>query len=289
LTEIMYFTQGAEYNYFPMEWLFSWEVTSVVVVAFLATAFAFLALDDFKLAKLCFLVAAADAIGGMVMWGVKTQATSWARYVVVFIMVGSIGVLAVASLAYANRKSAAKSGKEALLANAAAEQSAPKLVSSIDYVYVAGNTKNVRTVDETLIILVVTIQNTGDPTTVADYRLEVDIPNRARPQFSLAKIPDILKVPSKTGKDKGFVFYATDFLPDKTFANPLTKDAPVRGIVSFVSTSVTPPELYKPGVGLSLIFKDVKGLYYKMTMPFPDPGKLMGQSFVGLRSGSAGK
>jgi pimeloyl-ACP methyl ester carboxylesterase len=165
----------------------------------------------------------------------------------------------------------------------------PKLISSIDGVYIAGNTKDARTVGETLIILVVTIQNTGDPTTVVGYRLEVDIPNRARPEFSLAKIPDTLKVPGRTVKDKSLAFYATDSLPDKTFSNPLTKDAPVRGIVVFISTSVTPPELYKPGVGLSLVFKDVKGLYYKMTMPSLNLSKPTGQSFVGLRSGPTGK
>jgi hypothetical protein len=167
--------------------------------------------------------------------------------------------------------------------------SAPKLVSSIDQVYIAGNTKDARTVGETLIILVVTIQNTGDPTTVVDYRLEVDIPNRARPEFFLAKIPDTLNVPGRTKKDKRLVFYASDSLPEKTFSTPLTKDAPVRGIVVFVSTSVKPLEMYNPGVGLSLIFKDVKGLYYKMAMSSLNLGKPTGQSFVGLRSGPTGK
>lgn len=48
----------------PMEWLFSWEVGSWVVGGAIAAAFSFLALDDFKLAKLFFLLAAGDAIGG---------------------------------------------------------------------------------------------------------------------------------------------------------------------------------------------------------------------------------
>ena len=164
-------------------------------------------------------------------------------------------------------------------------ESAPKLISSIDQIYIAGNTRDAKTVGETLIVLVVTIQNTGDPTTVIDYRLEVDIPNRLRPEFFLAKIPDTLKSPGRTRKDKDLVFYAADSLPDKTFSNPLTKDAPVRGIVVFVSKSVTPPELYKPGVGLSLIFKDAKGLYYKITSTSLNLGKITGQSFIGLRSG----
>jgi hypothetical protein len=160
-----------------------------------------------------------------------------------------------------------------------------KLVTSIDQVSIEGNTKYAKTVGETLIILVVTIQNTGEPTTVVDYRLWIDIPNRERPEFSLVKIPDILKVPGRNAKDKAIAFYATDSLADKTFSSPLTKDAPVRGIVIFASMFVKPPELYKPGVSMSLVFKDVKGLYYKTTISSIKFTRPIGRSFIGLRSG----
>jgi hypothetical protein len=87
-----------------LEWVFSWEVTSVVASILIGAAFSFLALDDFKLAKLCFLIAAADAIGGMVMWGVKTQVPPWTRIAIVFFGVGLVGVLAVQALRYVDQK-----------------------------------------------------------------------------------------------------------------------------------------------------------------------------------------
>jgi len=87
-----------------MEWLFSWEVSSVVIALAVAVAFAFLSLSDFKLAKLFFLIAAADASGGMVMWGVKTQRPLWQMMSGVFVLMGAIGVVTVLAFRYVDRK-----------------------------------------------------------------------------------------------------------------------------------------------------------------------------------------
>jgi len=87
-----------------VEWLLSWEVVSVVSVALAAAGQGFIGLEDFKLAKLCFLLAAADAIGGMVMWGIKTDVPPWMRIGIVFVSIGLIGVLAVQSFRYVDRK-----------------------------------------------------------------------------------------------------------------------------------------------------------------------------------------
>jgi hypothetical protein len=87
-----------------MEWLFSWGVVSVVVAVLIGVGFGFLALNDFKLAKLCFLLAAADAIGGMVMWGVRTDIPPWLRTGIIFASIGLIGVLTVQSFRYVDQK-----------------------------------------------------------------------------------------------------------------------------------------------------------------------------------------
>jgi hypothetical protein len=87
-----------------MEWLFSWEVSSVVVPSLAGAALTFLALDDFKLAKSFFLIAAADASGGVIMWGAKTQRPLWQTSVVVFVMMGSIGILTVLAFRYVEKK-----------------------------------------------------------------------------------------------------------------------------------------------------------------------------------------
>jgi len=88
-----------------MEWLFSWEVTSVGISISIGIGLGVLAFDDFKLAKLFFLMAAFDAAGGIVMWGIKTDLPSWTRNAIIFLVLGSIGVLATQSLRYVNRKS----------------------------------------------------------------------------------------------------------------------------------------------------------------------------------------
>jgi hypothetical protein len=91
-----------------LEWLFSWEVTSVVSVALAGFGFAVLALDDFKLAKLFFLIGAADASGGVVMWGIKADSPMWQVAIVVFVVVGTIASLTVIFFRYVDDKRSAK-------------------------------------------------------------------------------------------------------------------------------------------------------------------------------------
>lgn len=97
---------------FPMEWLFSWEVSSWIVGLGIALAFGFIALDDFKLAKLFFLLAAADAAGGIVMWGIRTTIPTWLLSVVVGLSTGSVAILFVLSVRYVDKKQEAKQLKE---------------------------------------------------------------------------------------------------------------------------------------------------------------------------------
>jgi hypothetical protein len=91
-----------------MELLFSWEVTSVVVGIAIAIGLGVLALDDFRLAKTFFLLATADALGGVVMWGIKIPFPHWGKLTFVFLLTGTIGVLGFLSLGYVDRKEEAK-------------------------------------------------------------------------------------------------------------------------------------------------------------------------------------
>jgi hypothetical protein len=93
-----------------MEWLFSWEVSSWIVGLAVSIAFGLAAMDDFKWARLFFLLAAADAGGGVVMWGVKAQNPTWQVLVVVFILMGSVGVCTVLALRYVDGKRKVKEG-----------------------------------------------------------------------------------------------------------------------------------------------------------------------------------
>lgn len=76
----------------------------MVVVALAGTALAFVGLNDFKLAKLFFLVAAADASGGIVMWGVKSNRPLWQMMLLVFMCMGIVGVFAMLAIRYVDKK-----------------------------------------------------------------------------------------------------------------------------------------------------------------------------------------
>jgi hypothetical protein len=95
-----------------MDWLFSWEVSSWIVGGTFAAALGVLALDDFKLARVFFLIAAADAAGGIVMWGVKSQNQTWQAVLAVFLLVGSVGALTVLAFRYVDNKQKHKQAKD---------------------------------------------------------------------------------------------------------------------------------------------------------------------------------
>jgi hypothetical protein len=89
-----------------MEWLFSWEVTSVLVSVMVGIAFAVLAMNDFKIAKTLFLLAAGDANGGAIMWGTKSALPLWSLALIVFLLCGGIGVLTLLAFRYVDSKKA---------------------------------------------------------------------------------------------------------------------------------------------------------------------------------------
>lgn len=87
-----------------MERLLSWEAMLAIVLGLPGIGLAFLALDDFKIAKLCFVGAAADAVGFIVWQAPNMDSNTTWRAVFVFVVVGMIGVLADQSLKYVDRK-----------------------------------------------------------------------------------------------------------------------------------------------------------------------------------------
>jgi hypothetical protein len=111
-----------------MEWLSSWEVTSFVVGALVGCAFAVLGMDDFRLARLFFLLAAADAAGGIVMWGIKANLPEWQRSLLVFLLCGAVGVLCVQAFRYVGARRKAKEGRKDQRSSATLPpQNAPQL------------------------------------------------------------------------------------------------------------------------------------------------------------------
>ena len=46
--------------------------------------------NDFRLAQIFFLIAAADASGGVLMWGIKTNGPTWQLALAAFMLIGGI-------------------------------------------------------------------------------------------------------------------------------------------------------------------------------------------------------
>ena len=93
-----------------MESLFSWEVTGVMVSIFITIALGVLAMSDYKLAKTFFLLAAADAAGGVLMWAKRSPLPYWVVGLIAFVVVGCIAVLTLQSFWYVDRKRGEKVG-----------------------------------------------------------------------------------------------------------------------------------------------------------------------------------
>jgi hypothetical protein len=63
-----------------------------------------LPLGDFFLAKVCFFLAAADAMGSVVMWGANATSQPWLAMAIVFVSTGGLAVLCVQSFRYVEAK-----------------------------------------------------------------------------------------------------------------------------------------------------------------------------------------
>ncbi len=87
-----------------MERLFSWEVTSWVVGIAISCAIGILALNDFRLAKFFFLIAAADATGGTIMSISRSGLNVWWQGVLVFAAGGCICLFLFVSIRYVDSK-----------------------------------------------------------------------------------------------------------------------------------------------------------------------------------------
>jgi hypothetical protein len=92
-----------------MDILFSGAAVGWVVAFAVPLGFGFIALKDARLAKGCFLVAAAWLLGGLTMWGINTPANHFARVIAVFIAFGASGILAVEAIRYTDRKASSES------------------------------------------------------------------------------------------------------------------------------------------------------------------------------------
>jgi hypothetical protein len=90
-----------------LESFFSWGVTSVVVALLIGAAFSVLALNDFKIARGFFLLAAFDALGGVAMWGTKSNLGLLSKGLIVFVGGGIVCVLLFLALTYIGTKESA--------------------------------------------------------------------------------------------------------------------------------------------------------------------------------------
>jgi len=89
-----------------MEMLFSWKITSFVVGIAITFALGTLALNDYGLAKFCFVIATVDALGGTIFCIWRSGLNVWWQGVLVFVAGGCICLLLFLSLRYVDSKKA---------------------------------------------------------------------------------------------------------------------------------------------------------------------------------------
>lgn len=86
-----------------IEALFSWAIPILIGIGF-----GVVAMDDYKLAKACFLISALIAEAKIFMWGIETARGDGFRLLICFVAFGLIGALAVESFRYVDRKRASR-------------------------------------------------------------------------------------------------------------------------------------------------------------------------------------
>jgi hypothetical protein len=220
-----------------MGWLFSWGVTSVIVVAFASLGQGFVALKDFKLAKLFFLLAAADAAGGIVMWGIKTDVSPLVRILTVFVGMGLVGVLAMQSIRYVDRKKVEKENPPDISGEFVFEAAAP-----------TGEKK-----ENCLATLVVHIKNLGAPTALEHISIVVA---RDTKIFNAQFVPprNIILFTGANATGPEVQFSAENHLVQKAARNPILMNVPIDTWFQIVVYGLTRDEFFSKGTKVSLNF-----------------------------------
>jgi hypothetical protein len=133
----------------------------------------------------------------------------------------------------------------------------PSLVARIDNVsmYPVPNHR-----EDLAVSLVVAVGNSGTPSVVQDWSLEVTGPSR---RVSLTAAPvhvnGMVEMPGSAGKK---VDIGKEDLALKTARAPIAKDTHVNGILTFVLPRTAESELANNGSGFTLHFKDSQGNSY---------------------------
>ncbi len=115
--------------------------------------------------------------------------------------------------------------------------------------------------NSTGIFLVVSIRNVGDPTSLADWKLEVKFTDGTISEGLLMVIPSTVTLQGDIGIQK---YYGRDALYNLTLA-PIAKGVLLRGVLWFNIPNIK-PEAFLLGTQFKLKFKDVLEREYFATM-----------------------
>lgn len=231
-----------------MELLFRWEVTSVVVVFLVGIGLAVLALNDFKRAKLFFLLSAADAIGGTAMAIDKSGIPSWAMGITAFLGCGLIGLMLLASFRYVDRKEAEKR------TTSPPAPTDPELEGRFSFVATTPRTG----VQDSQVLIDFFIKNTGAPSVVDHIILMAHSVSGRTVMGDFIQPHDV-----RMEKDGQQVSATADqFLTRKVNENPIGTNAGVAGVLEFLLKGMPYNELVQAGSTLTLHFADALGRQY---------------------------
>jgi len=265
-----------------MEWLFSWEVVSVCVGLVVTLGQGFIALEDFRLAKPCFLFAAVDAIGGIAMAGTKSTWPFWATNLVVVCAAGAMGFLALQSFRYVDKKREVRGSKLHVT-----EGPEPPAVSSPGSSNIpAGMTLNPPAGKIELTFKSSPLFNhkvrqriTNDLTHFRDYlvKLEIPVPIEFPPigTREASTENDATAQQSRMPKSvyTGFLILTTSMVQDRSSVTRaycrIVLERLIFGESRVVQTTVSTPSTAKPNQPITLTFRNPTGGTSDVPLPPP--------------------
>jgi hypothetical protein len=158
------------------------------------------------------------------------------------------------------------------------ESNKPQLRGFVDTAVMIGKPDGVG------VVVFATIQNTGSPSIVGDFKLKISAPDRPSPIVVEYPdtIPELMRLPGAPG-EPFYAIYGSDALYLKTSESPIVKGGAARGILLFTVSGVTTGELVKSEATIELLFSDSSLKSYVSIPSTTTTGKHF--RFPGLKSG----
>jgi hypothetical protein len=165
----------------------------------------------------------------------------------------------------------------------AASMDHPTLRGKIDMVYNIDLGTHVADTNTTLVVIAATIFNTGSPSTVYDWRLDmVSSQHSYKSSQTLPLVSDLLIPPVE--HRIGIKVFASESMTSKTAELPIPHGGTIKGVIIFRLDDTPGEELDRQEAKITLRFRDVTGKTYSTTASRQELSNARVYEIPGLRS-----